>query len=186
LDFGLTPEQLNLKNRVKTFCEKEFNPNYALMLDKTEQYPMNLYKKAAKQGFTSLIIPKTYGGTEQGYLAACLAMEEMCQADSSLGLACMIGSFGSDLLLMHGTQTQKQQLLPPLSNGETILAAAFTEPTRGTDISTVETTATKTGNSWTINGTKTLITNATTANHIIVLCQQATKTHHEKAKHCLS
>jgi alkylation response protein AidB-like acyl-CoA dehydrogenase len=171
LDFSLTPELLNLKKRVQEFCEKEFDPTYATVLDRTEQFPRELYQKAAEQGFASLYIPETYGGKGQGYLAACLAMEEMCKADSSLGLACMIGSFGSDLLLMYGTETQKQQLLPPLCMGKTILAAAFTEPSRGTDISTVETTATKTANQWTISGTKTLITNATTADNIIVLCQ---------------
>ena len=175
MDFGLTEKQLNLKNSVRTFCEKEFNPDYALELDRKEEFPIELYQKAAKQGFPSLFIPEKYGGGGQGYLAACLAMEEMCRADSSLGLACMIGTFGSDLILLNGTEKQKNRYLPPLCHGDLISAAAFTEPKSGTDITTVNTKAAKHGNEWRINGTKTLITNAPIADFIIVLCQTGSR-----------
>jgi len=175
MDFGLTEKQLNLKTSVRTFCEKEFNPDYALKLDRKEEFPMELYRKAAKQGFQSLFIPEKYGGGGQGYLAACLAMEEMCRADSSLGLACMIGTFGSDMLLLKGTEEQKSCYLPPLCRGDSISAAAFTEPARGTDITIVDTKAVKRGKEWVINGTKTLITNAPIADFIIVLCQTGSR-----------
>jgi acyl-CoA dehydrogenase len=175
MDFGLTEKQLNLKNSVRTFCEKEFNPDYALELDRKETFPIELYRKAAKQGFSSLFIPEKYGGGGQGYLAACLAMEEMCRADSSLGLACMIGTFGSDLILLNGTEEQKNRYLPPLCRGDHISAAAFTEPKSGTDIKTVDTKAAKHGDEWRINGTKTLITNAPIADFIIVLCQTGSR-----------
>jgi len=175
MDFALTEKQLNLKNSVRTFCEKEFNPDYALELDRKETFPIELYRKAAKQGFSSLFIPEKYGGGGRGYLVACLAMEEMCRADSSLGLACMIGTFGSDLILLNGTEEQKNRYLPPLCHGDLISAAAFTEPARGTDITTVDTKAVKHGNEWRINGTKTLITNAPIADLIIVLCQTGSR-----------
>ena len=175
MDFRLTEQQLELKDSVRAFCEKEFNPDFALELDRKETFPMGLYRKAAKQRFSSLFIPEKYGGGGKGYLAACLAMEEMCRADSSLGLACMIGTFGSDLILNNGTEEQKLKYLPLVCRGDSISAAAFTEPARGTDISTVDTTATKHGNEWIINGTKTLITNAPLANFIIVLCQTGSR-----------
>jgi len=175
MDFALTEKQLNLKNSVRKFCEKEFNPDYALELDRKEEFPMKLYRKAAKQGFPSLFIPEKYGGGGQGYLAACLAMEEMCRADSSLGLASMIGTFGSDLILLNGTEEQKNRYLPPLCRGEFISAAAFTEPKSGTDITTVDAKAVKHGDEWLINGTKTLITNAPIADFIIVLCQTGSR-----------
>jgi alkylation response protein AidB-like acyl-CoA dehydrogenase len=175
MDFGLTKQQLNLKDAVRKFCEKEFDTDIALELDKKETFPTELYRKAAKQRFSSLFVPEKYGGKGQGYLAACLAMEEMCRADSSLGLACMIGTFGSELILLSGTEEQKQRYLPALCRGDTISAAAFTEPARGTDISTVDTKAVKRGKEWTINGTKTLITNAPVADFFIVLCQTGSK-----------
>ena len=171
MDFGQSKQQLNLKDSVRTFCKKEFNPDIVLELDKKETFPLELYRKAAKQRFSSMFIPEKYEGGGQGYLAACLAMEEMCRADSSLGLACMIGTFGSDLILLNGTEEQKLRYLPPLCRGDSISAAAFTEPARGTDISTVDTRAVKHGKEWTINGTKTLITNAPIADFFIVLCQ---------------
>ncbi len=171
MDFELTEKQLSLKSAVKEFCEKEFDQDKALELDRKEEFPIDLYKKAAKQGFPCLFIPERYGGGGQGYLAACLAMEEMCRADSSLGLASMIGTFGSDLILLNGTEQQKKHYLPPLCRGDTISAAAFTELAHGSDITTVDTTAAKHGDEWRINGTKTLITNAPIADYIIVLCQ---------------
>jgi alkylation response protein AidB-like acyl-CoA dehydrogenase len=171
MDFRLTKEQLKLKSAVRKFCKKEFDADLANELDRKEEFPLELYKKSAQQRFPSLFIPERYGGGGHSYLAACLAMEEMCRADSSLGLASMIGTFGSELFLFNGTEQQKQQYLPPLCRGDTLLAAAFTEPKRGTDITTVDTTATKHGDGWRINGTKTLITNAPVADYIIVYCQ---------------
>jgi len=175
MDFSLTEKQRNLTNSVRKFCEKEFDSDYALELDRKETFPMKLYKKAAKQRFSSLFIPEKYGGKGEGYLATCLAMEEMCKADSSLGLACMIGTFGSEMILLNGTEEQKVKYLPPLCHGDSISAAAFTEPKRGTDITTVDTKAIKRGKEWVINGTKTLITNAPIADFIIVLCQTGSR-----------
>ena len=171
MDFSLTKQQTKLKDAVRKFCEIEFNSNYSLKLDKNEMFPMELYKKAAKQGFSSLFIPEAFGGRGQGYLATCLVMEEMCRNDSSLGLACMVGTFGSELLVLFGTEEQKVEYLKPLCCGEKISAAVFTEPTRGTDITTLDTTAVNEGKNWILNGTKTLITNAPIADFFIVLCQ---------------
>jgi acyl-CoA dehydrogenase len=185
MDFTLTKQQIKLKDAVKKFCEIEFNSDYSLQLDKTETFPMDLYKKATKQGFSSLFIPETYGGRGQGYLAACLAIEEMCRNDSSLGLACMIGTFGSELILFFGTEEQKFQYLKPLCRGEKISAAAFTEPFSGTDITNVDTVAVNQGNDWIINGTKTLITNAPIADFFIVLCQTASNNSPRKSQSLL-
>ncbi|MCD6445652.1 acyl-CoA dehydrogenase family protein [Candidatus Bathyarchaeota archaeon] len=175
MDFKLTDEQLEIKRAVREFCEKEFDPDLALELDRKEEFPIELYKKAAKLGFTSLFVPEEYGGQGYGYLESCIAMEEMCRADSSLGLATMIGVFGSDLILFHGTEEQKKKYLPPLCRGDFISAAAFTEPARGSDITKMDTTAVKYGDEWWINGTKTFITNAPVADFLIVLCQTDTK-----------
>ncbi len=182
MNFGLTKQQRNLKDSVRAFCEKEFDPDYALELDRKETFPMQLYRKAANQRFSSLFIPEKYGGGGQGYLAACLAMEEMCRADSSLGLACMIGTFGSDMLLLNGTKEQKSRYLPPLCRRDSVSAAAFTEPARGTDISTVDTKAVKHVKEWVINGTKTLITNAPIADFFIVLCQTGSRENPRKSQ----
>jgi alkylation response protein AidB-like acyl-CoA dehydrogenase len=176
MKFELTEEQAAIKNAVKEFCAKEFKPELALELDRKEEFPMDLYKAAAKLGFTSMAFPQEYGGQGGGLLETCLVIEEMCRADSSLGVAVSSGNFGSEFLIVLGAKEQKEKYLPPLCKGETISAACFTEPNvSGSDINKMETTATKYGNEWWINGTKTFITNATTADFLVVLTQTDTK-----------
>ena len=176
MKFDFTEEQCNIKNAVREFCEKEFKPELALELDKKEEFPMELYRKAARLGFTSMFFPEEYGGQGCGLLETCLVIEEMCRADSSFGVALSSGNFGSEFILTCGTKVQKDKYLPPICKGEYLSAAAFTEPNvSGSDITRMETTATKYGNEWWINGTKTFITNATLADFIIVLTQTDTK-----------
>lgn len=175
MDFNLSEEQLEIKKAVREFCEKEFKPELALEMDRNEEFPFELYRKAAELGFVGISFPVEYGGQGYGYLEACIVLEEMCRADSSLGLATMIGSFGSELILVHGTEEQKEKYIPKVARGEYISAAAFTEPARGSDLTKMDTTAVKYGSEWRINGTKTFITNAPIADFIIVLCQTDTK-----------
>jgi len=176
MKFELSEEQIEIKNAVRDFCEKEFKPELALELDRKEEFPLELYRKAAKLGFTSMFFPPEYGGQGYGLLETCIVIEEMCRADSSLGVAISSGNFGSELILSYGSREQKEKYLPPICRGDYISAAAFTEPNiSGSDITRVETTATKYGNEWWINGTKTLITNAPIADFIIVLTQTDTK-----------
>jgi alkylation response protein AidB-like acyl-CoA dehydrogenase len=79
-----------------------------------------------------------------------------------------------DVLLKHGSEEQKKKYIPPLATGEKIAAAAFTEPEHGSDITRLDSTAVKTGTEWTINGSKEFITNATTADTFVILCQSDT------------
>jgi acyl-CoA dehydrogenase len=176
MQFEFTEEQLGIVKAVKEFCAREFKPELALELDKKEEFPLELYRQAAKLGFTSLSFPEEYGGQGYGLLETCLAIEEMCRADSSLGVAVSGGNFGSEFITVLGTKEQKEKYLPPICKGDFISAAAFTEPNvSGSDITRMETTATKYGNEWWINGTKTFITNATTADFTVVLAQTDTK-----------
>lgn len=172
MDFELTEEQMAIKKAVKEFCEKEFTPELALEFDAKEEYPMTLYKKAAKLGFTSMRFPEEYGGQGYGVLEDCLVTEEMCRADPGLGVAVTLGTLMlPDVLLKHGTEEQRQKYIPPLCTGEKISAAAFSEPEHGSDITRMDTTAAKSGNEWVINGNKEFITNAPVADYFCVLCQ---------------
>lgn len=176
MNLDLTEEQLGIKKAVKEFCEKEFKPEIALEHDRKEEFPMELYKKAAKLGFTSMALPQEFGGQGYGILETALVVEEMCRSDSSLGVACTSGTFGSEFILVLGTKEQKDKYLPPICRGDFMSAAAFTEPTvSGSDVTRMETTAVKYGNEWWLNGTKTFITNATVADFIVVLAQTDTK-----------
>jgi acyl-CoA dehydrogenase len=176
MEFELTEEQKGIVSAVKEFCAKEFRPELALELDRKEEFPLELYEHAAKLGFTSISFPEEYGGQGYGLLETCLVIEEMCRADSSLGAAISSGNFGSGFIIDYGTKEQKEKYLPSICKGEYISAAAFTEPNvSGSDITRIETTATKYGTEWWINGSKTLISNATIADFIIVLTQTDAK-----------
>jgi alkylation response protein AidB-like acyl-CoA dehydrogenase len=172
MHFELNDEQKEIKRAIKEFCEKEFTPELALEFDQKEEFPMELYKKAAKLGFTSMRIPQEYGGQGYGVLEDSIIVEEMCRVDPGLGTAVSLGNLMiPDVLLKHGNEEQKKKYIPPLASGDAISAAAFTEPEHGSDITRMDTKAVKTGNEWVINGAKEFITNATTANYFVILCQ---------------
>jgi len=172
LHFELDEEQKEIKRAVREFCEKEFTPELALELDEKEEFPIELYRKAAKLGFTSMRIPEEYDGQGYGLLEDCIAVEEMCRVDPGLGAAMSLGILMvPDILLKHGTEEQKKRYIPPLARGDAFCAAAVTEPEHGSDIRRMDTKAIKSGSEWIINGDKQFITNATIADTFIVLCQ---------------
>ena len=172
MHFELDEEQKEIKRAVREFCEKEFTPELALELDEKEEFPIELYRKAAKLGFTSMRIPEEYDGQGYGLLEDCIAVEEMCRVDPGLGAAMSLGILMvPDILLKHGTEEQKKRYIPPLARGDAFCAAAVTEPEHGSDIRRMDTKAIKSGSEWIINGDKQFITNATIADTFIVLCQ---------------
>lgn len=170
--FQLTEEQEEIKRATREFCEKELTPELALEYDKIEEFPLQLYKKAARLGFTGMRIPEEYNGQGYGLVEDSIVVEEMCRADPGLGAAVSLGNLMvPDILLTRGTEEQKKKCIPPLAKGEAISAAAFTEPEHGSDIARMSTTAIKRGNAWIVNGSKEFITNAPIADYLVVLCQ---------------
>lgn len=171
MNFQLTEEQEEIRAAVREFAEKEFTPELARECDRKEEFPMELYKKAAELGFIGLHFDEEYGGQGYGVFELILLIEEVCRVDSTLGTAIMIGAFGSDMIHMYGTEEQMEKYLPKVASGEWVASGAFTEPARGSDITMVDTVATKDGDEYVINGTKTLISNAGIADFAVVLCQ---------------
>ncbi len=172
MEFKLNQEQLEIKKAVREFAEKEFTPELALDFDQKEEFPTALYKKAAQLGFTSMRIPTEYEGQGFGVLEDSIVVEEMCRIDPGIGVAMSLGNLMiPDVLLKHGNAQQKERYIPPLAKGDKLAAAAFTEPEHGSDITRMDTTAVKNGGEWVVNGAKEFITNATTADTFIILCQ---------------
>ena len=85
--FELTEEQEDIRRAVREFCKKEFDPELARELDRREEFPWELYKKAAELGFIGIHFPEEYGGQGYGVLENAIVVEEMCRADSTLGTA---------------------------------------------------------------------------------------------------
>ena len=175
LEFKLTDEQLEIKEAVREFCEKEFTPEAVERYCGAEEFPWDIYKKACKLGFIGIHYPEEYGGQGYGVLENALVTEEMCRAEPELGITIVLADFGVELIIHFGTEEQKERYVPRVARGETLSAAAFTEPSGGSDISKrLGTTARREGDEWVINGSKMFITNANLSDFIITLCQTDT------------
>jgi len=163
---------LDIRRAVEAFCEGHFTGELALQHDRREEFPRELHREAAKLGFIGIHFPEEYGGQGYGYLENVVVVEAMCRADSTLGTAIILADLGCELILKYGTEEQKERYIGRVADGDAISAAAFTEPARGSAISErLDTVAVRNSLGWVINGTKTLITNATTADFFITACQ---------------
>ena len=173
MDFELTMEQKDIQKAAREFAEAEFTKDLALEIERTHVFPWDVFKKASVLGFVGIDIPEKYGGQGYQLLERALVTEEFCRCGAGMGLHSSHPGLGVEILLWAGSEDQKSRYLPPLCNGEALLASAFTEPDRGSDLVTnpLSTSAEKSSGMYIINGTKTFITLASIARHIIVLCQ---------------
>jgi alkylation response protein AidB-like acyl-CoA dehydrogenase len=169
MNFDLTDEQKDIMKAAREFAEKEF-PDVAQEYDLEEKFPRPLWEKACGLGFVGVFIPEAYGGAGLGFLEHCLINEEFWRVDPGVSSGILSSTFGSEILILFGTEEQKKKWLPPLTKGKAITGAAITEPDAGSDVSAVSTTGVLKGNEYVINGTKTFITNGTIANYLQVLC----------------
>jgi alkylation response protein AidB-like acyl-CoA dehydrogenase len=169
MDFNLTKEQRDIKKAARDFAEGEF-PNIAKECDREEKADRSIMKKACELGFVGVFIPEEYGGAGYGYLESALVMEEFWRVDPGLGSQIQSVCFGSEMILLFGTDEQKKKYLPPLCNGEAISGTAVTEPDAGSDVLSVSTRAEKKDGGYLINGTKMFISNASIANFLVTLC----------------
>jgi alkylation response protein AidB-like acyl-CoA dehydrogenase len=165
----LTKEQQDIQKAAREFAEAEF-PEVALEFDRKEEFPREIWKKACDLGFVGIFIDEKYGGGGLGYFENGFVTEEFWSVDPGLGTL-LLSTIGSEYLLLHGRDEQKEKYLPPLCTGQAIMGLAATEPDSGSDISSASTTAVKQGDEYVINGSKVFITNGTIANFLIVFCR---------------
>lgn len=149
-----------LRNSVREFVRKEVAP-IASEMDEKDHFPVDVFHKMGKQGFLGVTIPPEYGGAGMGYYSQAIIEEELGYASASLAL-----SYGAhsnlclDNLYRNGSDQQREEYVPKLASGEWIGSLCLTEPSSGSDALAMKTSAVKNGNFWTLNGSKTLITNA--------------------------
>lgn len=169
MDFDLSEEQLMWQRAVRDFCEAELKP-YAAEVDETSQLRWQAIRKMRDLGLLGLAVPEEHGGIEIDTVSVAIAMEELGRAcgSTALSLAAHNG-LGCAPLKNWGTPEQQAKWFPALTSGETLGALALTEPSAGSDLLGVQTTARRDGDHWVINGSKAWITNAGIAPVIIVL-----------------
>jgi len=137
--------------------------------DKNHRFQLEIIRKMGKLGFFGCVIPEVYGGTNSGFLAHCLIVEEIGRISGALRIPFNCLAFGPALTLVNwGTEEQKQKYVPDLVNAERIGCFAITEPNAGSDVVAISTRAAKKGDKYILNGTKTWATFSTVADVILV------------------
>jgi alkylation response protein AidB-like acyl-CoA dehydrogenase len=167
--FALTKEQRDIVRAARKFAQGEF-PDRALEFDREETFDFDLWKRACELGFVGVFIDQAYGGAGMGFMEHSLITEEFWAVDPGIGQAILSCTFGAELLLLFGSEDQKQLVLPSLSSGEAIIAGSITEADAGSDVTGVTTSAVKEGSEWLINGAKMFTTNGNTATYLVVFC----------------
>ena len=160
MDFKLSPEQVMVKDLCRNFAKNEIMP-IAEELDKTGQFPYDVWKKMGDLGICGIPFPQECGGGGLDWVSMIIAIEEISRGDASLGNSLLDSvTLAMNLLCTFGTEEQKKKWLMPLATGEKIGAFGLTEPQAGSDTSAIQTRAVLEEDEWVINGTKQFITNA--------------------------
>src|SRR5512135_921738 len=134
LDFHLGEDIDMLRSTVQQFAADEIAPR-AAEIDRANQFPADLWRKMGDLGLLGITVEDTYGGTQMGYLAHIVAMEEISRASASVGL-----SYGAhsnlcvNQIRRNGSEAQKRKYLPRLVSGEHVGALAMSEPGAGSDV----------------------------------------------------
>lgn len=168
LNFGLGEDIDMLRDTTRQFAQNEIAPR-AAQIDSDNEFPDDLWRKMGDLGLLGMTVSEQYGGTNMGYLAHCVAMEEISRASASVGL-----SYGAhsnlcvNQIFKNGSEIQREKYLPKLCSGEHIGALAMSEPNSGSDVVSLRLNAEKQGDHYVLNGNKMWITNGPDANTYVI------------------
>jgi isovaleryl-CoA dehydrogenase len=179
LNFGLGETTEMLRDHVNSFAAGEIAP-LAVSVDRDNAFPNELWPKMGKMGLLGMTVSEEYGGSNMGYLAHVVAIEEISRASASVGL-----SYGAHSNLCvnqihrNGTEAQKARYLPGLVSGQQIGALAMSEPNAGSDVVSMKLRADRKGDRYILNGSKMWITNGPDAHTFVIYA----KTDSDKGPH---
>ena len=162
MNFGLTKKQIEMREKVRAFAEKEVKP-VAAFNDEHEKFDDELTKKMGHLGLLGICVPKDYGGQELDTLSYIIAVEELARVDGSTAATIAAdNSLGISPIKEYGTKEQKEKYLPRLCKDH-LWGFGLTEETAGCDSRGTKSKAEKVDGQWVVNGSKIFITNSATA-----------------------
>src|SRR5687767_6130017 len=168
LDFGLGDDVDMLRDTAKNFAQDQIAPR-ADEIDRSNTFPRDLWPQLGSLGLLGVTVEEKWGGAGMGYLAHCIAMEEISRASASVGL-----SYGAhsnlcvNQIRRNGTEAQRKKYLPKLISGEHVGALAMSEPGAGSDVISMKLKAQDKGGYYLLNGSKMWITNGPDADTLVV------------------
>jgi acyl-CoA dehydrogenase len=175
----------SIREAVKQLCAK-YPEDYWLDLDRTRGYPTDFVRELTESGFLTVLIPEEYGGAGLGVMEASVIMEQVCRSGAHAG-ACHAQMYVMGSVLRHGSPEQKQYYLPKIAAGELRLQSfGVTEPTTGTDTTSLKTFARKDGDDYVVNGQKVWISRIEHSDLMVLLARTTPKEQTKKKTEGLS
>ncbi len=169
MQFELTEEQAMIRQLAHDFARQEIAP-LAAQADRDQRFHLPLQQQALELGLLNIAMPEAYGGMGLGALEVALVTEQLCRACLGLGTALCVNALAAEPILLAGSETQKQQWLPRLAQGE-FASFALTEPGAGSDAAGIRTSAVRQGDGYVLNGSKIWISNASLASFFVVFAK---------------
>ncbi len=173
-----TEQQSMLANTMREFANKKLAP-HAHEVDESEKFPINQFRGLAEIGITGMTLPEEFGGSNGGYKDFMVVVEEIASACGSTSTVLITHvSLGAQTIYHGGSNPQRARWLPSLASGEKIAAFALTEPSTGSDALALETSLTRDGDEYILNGSKLFCTNGAVADIFSVFANQNKKAGH--------
>ncbi|NBB07472.1 acyl-CoA dehydrogenase [Pseudomonas monteilii] len=164
----VTDEQQQIADAVRAFAQERLKP-FAEQWDKEHRFPKEAIDEMAELGLFGMLVPEQWGGSDTGYVAYAMALEEIAAGDGACSTIMSVhNSVGCVPILRFGSEQQKEQFLTPLATGAMLGAFALTEPQAGSDASSLKTRAKLDGDHYVLNGSKQFITSGQNAGVVIV------------------
>src|SRR5260370_319104 len=169
MDFRPTEEQMLLRRSVREFAETEIRP-HVREWDDAQHFPIELMPKLAALGLLGIQVPEQYGGEAMSAIDYCICIEERARVAPGVVLSVAAhNGLCSAHISLFGADAQKQKYLVPLARGEKIGAWGLTESTSGSDAAAMRTTASRAGDCWVLNGSKTFTTHGRVGDVMVVM-----------------
>lgn len=165
-------EHAMIRKTIRDFCQSEVAP-VAREYDDPDntEFPWEIFDQAADLGFLGPHFPEEYGGSGLDFTSTVIIHEEFNRADPGIAMAVLSAKFGTEMILKYGTDEQCQEYVRPVLEGDIACGSAITEPGGGSDVASMRTTATKDGDEWVLDGSKTWASTSPVADFMLVLAK---------------